>query len=73
MERAVDRGAVARAEIARKLGVVPEVGKDFVGNSRSSAAVRKITRAPGRAVRRISRQSAVKAASFIQSCASSST
>ena len=37
------------------------------GSRRSSAAVRKIARAPGFAVRVISLQSAVRSASFIQS------
>jgi hypothetical protein len=43
------------------------------GSSDGSAAVRKITRAPGRAVRVISRHSAPSWASVIQSWASSST
>ena len=78
MEAAIDRRAVAGGEARDCVVFVAPAVEQIAASSRpgssvGSAAVRKITRAPGRAVRVISRHSALSWASVIQSCASSST
>ena len=71
MEAAIDRRTIALAERARQRRIVvpaaSSAGSKRPGSSDGSAAVRKISRAPGRAVRVISVHSALSCASVIQS------